>query len=99
MAYLRISTHPGIFTTPPSPDEAMGNINALLEVPHSKVLSEGPRFWDVYRDVTESIVVRGDLVPDAHVAALLLEHGIKKIVTNDMDFLKFPFLRVSNPCE
>lgn len=99
MAYLRISTHPAIFTAPLAPEEAAQNINSLLKLPHARVLSEGPRFWETYRRVTESIIVRGNLVPDAHIAALLLEHGVRKLLTNDSDFLKFPFLKVINPFE
>ncbi len=97
MAYLRISTHPAIFVSPLTPAEATGNVKALLQIPHARVLSEGPRFWEEYQKVTNSIVVRGNLVPDAHIAALLLEHGVKEILTNDTDFLKFPFLKVINP--
>jgi predicted nucleic acid-binding protein len=36
-------------------------------------------------------------VPDAHLAALLLQHGIRTIHTNDNDFRRFPFLKVENP--
>ncbi len=99
MGYLRISTHPTIFASPLTPAESNGNIDSLLRVPHSRVLSEGPRFWEAYREVTKSVVVRGNLVPDAHIAALLLEHGVKEIVTNDTDFLKFGFLKIINPFE
>jgi predicted nucleic acid-binding protein len=43
------------------------------------------------------MAVRGNLVPDAHIAAILLSHGVKEIVTNDADFRRFNFLRVRNP--
>ena len=97
MAYLRISTHPAIFSAPLTPDEAAGNINSLLRIPHTRVLSEGPRFWEAYRRASSTVVARGNLVPDAHIAALLLEHGVNSILTNDSDFLKFPFLKVIDP--
>ena len=41
--------------------------------------------------------VRGNLVPDAHLAALLRQHGIRTLYTNDSDFRKFSFLDVRNP--
>jgi hypothetical protein len=41
--------------------------------------------------------VRGNLVPDAHLAALLKQHGIRRLYTNDADFRKFPFLDVRSP--
>jgi predicted nucleic acid-binding protein len=41
--------------------------------------------------------VRGNLVPDAHLAALLRQHGVRRLYTNDADFRKFAFLDVRNP--
>jgi predicted nucleic acid-binding protein len=41
--------------------------------------------------------VRGNLVPDAHLAALLLQHGVKTLYTKDTDFRKFDFLNVRDP--
>jgi predicted nucleic acid-binding protein len=41
--------------------------------------------------------VRGNLVPDAHLAALLKQHGVRKLHTRDGDFRKFPFLDVRDP--
>jgi predicted nucleic acid-binding protein len=40
---------------------------------------------------------RGNLVPDAHLAALLRYYGVKTLYTHDRDFLKFPFLDVRDP--
>ncbi len=97
MGYLRISTHPAVFASPLDPGEAVQNIGMLLDLPHTRVLAEGPRFWRTYREITGDLPVRGNLVPDAHIAALLLEHGVREIVTNDADFRKFDFIRVVNP--
>ena len=41
--------------------------------------------------------MRGNLVPDAHLAALLRQHGIRTLYTNDSDFRRFSFLDVRNP--
>jgi predicted nucleic acid-binding protein len=41
--------------------------------------------------------VRGNLVPDAHLTAILHQHGVQKIYTEDRDFLKFDFLDVRDP--
>jgi uncharacterized protein len=97
MGYLRIATHPTVFACPLEPKDAIRNVEMLLGLPHTRVLSEGPRFWKTYREITGDLPVRGNLVPDAHVAALLLEHGVREIVTNDADFRKFDFVRVVNP--
>lgn len=59
MAYLRISTHPKIFTHPLSAQEALTNIRTLLQVPHVRPLSEADGFLDVYGEVTGNFPVRG----------------------------------------
>ena len=97
MAYIRISTHPSIFSNPLSPDEALENVEILLNQPRVRVLSEDDGFLVMYRKVTSRLPVRGNLVPDAHLATLLLQHGVRKIYTADSDFKKFEFLEVKNP--
>ena len=96
-AYLRIATHPSIFASPLSPNEAMENIESLQSASHVRFISEGEDFWDSYKQSCEGINVRGNLVPDAHIASLLYEHGIKRIYSRDHDFRKFPFLKVMDP--
>jgi toxin-antitoxin system PIN domain toxin len=97
MSYLRIATHPAVFERPLSASEAMTNIETLLTLPHARFLSEGDGFWDVYRTVTSEVPTRGNLVPDAHLAALLRHHGVKTLYTHDRDFLKFSVLDVRDP--
>lgn len=97
MSYLRIATHPRIFTNPLSPAEAFGNIQTLVSFPQVRTLSEGEDFLDVYRDITSAIPVRGNLVPDAHLAALLRQHEVNTLYTTDTDFRKFAWLKVKNP--
>jgi toxin-antitoxin system PIN domain toxin len=97
MSYLRISTHPTIFASPLDPDEAMRNIEALVQLPHVRVLSEEEGFWDIYRTLTRRLAVRGNLVPDAHLAALLRQHGVRILYSSDRDFRRFDFLEVRDP--
>jgi toxin-antitoxin system PIN domain toxin len=97
MGYLRMATHPSLFAAPLSPAEAQGNIERLFDCPHVRGLSEADGFWRVYREVAGETPVRGNLVPDAHLAAILKQHGIRTLVTHDRDFRKFPFLRVVDP--
>jgi len=54
-------------------------------------------FLQVYREVTGAFPVRGNLVPDAHLAALLRQHGVQRLYTADADFRKFTFLEVRDP--
>lgn len=97
MGYLRIATHPGIFAHPLSSTEAMRNVNALVGLPHVRLLGEEDGFWDVYQDVVRNWPARGNQVPDAHLAALLRQHGVGTLYTSDADFRRFDFLRVVNP--
>jgi len=39
----------------------------------------------------------GNLVHDAHIAAVLLEHGVHEVWTADRDFARFPGLKVHDP--
>lgn len=97
MSYLRISTHPSIFSNPLPPDQALNNIESLLSLPHVRVLSEEKGFLSIYREVVSRFPVRGNLVPDAHLAALLRQHGVRRLYTNDGDFKKFDFLDIQDP--
>lgn len=98
-AYLRVATHPRIFEQPLTPATAMANVEALLELPHVRVLSEADGFWNHYRDVTQSISVRGNLVPDASLVALLRQHGVRVLYTSDKDFKKFDAIDARDPFE
>jgi uncharacterized protein len=97
MSYLRIATHPRIFSAPLSPDEALSNVTTLLALPHVRAVSELDGFIDAYRHVAGEMPVRGNLVPDAHVAAILFQHGVRRLYSNDRDFRKFQSLDVRDP--
>lgn len=97
MSYLRMATHGAIFDRPLSPEQARANVDALVSLPHCRVLSELDHFWIDYRDVTRGLTVRGPLVPDAHLATILRQHGVSTLWTRDRDFRKFDFLTVRDP--
>ncbi|MEO8503922.1 MAG: TA system VapC family ribonuclease toxin [Acidobacteriota bacterium] len=97
MAYLRISTHARVFALPLAPAEAQGNVSELLSLPHVRALGESDGFWTSYLQSASAFVTRGNAVPDAHVAALLLHHGVRTLYTRDADFRRFPGLRVKDP--
>ena len=97
LTYLRVVTHSAILANPLFPERAMDNVEALVRVPHVRLLAAEEGFWDIYRELARAVPVRGNLVPDAHLAALLRQHGIRTLYTNDSDFRKFSFLDVRNP--
>ena len=97
MAYQRIVTHPSIFANPLDPLAAWKNLQSLLALPRTRIITEEPSFADDYLAVTDGIIARGNLVPDAHIATVLRQHGVRRIYTADTDVRKFTFLEVINP--
>ena len=98
MAYLRIATHPSVFVAPLTPAEATGNVERLLALPHVQTPGEHERFWSSYQRVADASV-RGNLVPDAYVVALMHENGVRTIWTHDRDFRRFDSVEVRDPFE
>ena len=97
MSYLRMVTHPSIFDRPLSHAEAVRNVDALLALPHCRVIGEEQGFWRTYQEITADVPTRGNLVPDAYLAAVLSGHGVTTLYTRDRDFRKFKFLTVRDP--
>ena len=97
MSYLRIATHPSIFDKPLTSEEATANVETLLKLPNTRCLAEEEGFWECYRATTDETPARGNLVPDAHLAALLRLHGIKTLHTHDRDYRRFDFLDIQDP--
>jgi toxin-antitoxin system PIN domain toxin len=96
LGYLRIVTHPGILTNPLSPTVAMRNIEALLDRPHVRCPGEADGFWSIFRD-SAGDHPRGNDVPDAHLAALMRQHGVRLIYTRDRGFRRFAGIDVRDP--
>ena len=99
MAYLRVATHPSIFESPLSPEEARRNLEHLLARPHVRAVGEQDGFWSSYLRVVDDLAVRGNLVPDAHLVALLIQHEVGTLWTHDRDFRKFSGIRIRDPFE
>ena len=97
LGYLRITTQPTVFRRPLTHEDAVANIEEIVREPHVRLLAEDDGFWEVYREVTADVPMRGNLVSDAHLAALLRRHGVRTLWTVDRDFLKFRFLDVKDP--
>ncbi len=99
MGYQRMATHPVIFASPLSPAEAWDNVRSILGLQRVQVIGEESSFADDYELSASAFLIRGNLVPDAHLAVILQEHGVKKMYTTDTDFRKFGFLEVINPLD
>ena len=97
MGYLRVVTPPRVFRRPLSAALAQRNIAALLACSNCRLLAENERFWPAFKALAEGMPLVGNLVPDAHIAVLMLANGVRRICTRDRDFRKFDRLVVIDP--
>jgi len=98
MSYLRMATHAATFLSGRFPIKTRRAMSRRCWLRSTcRVIAEEEGFWDIYRDVTNDLPTKGNLVPDAHWAALLSQHGVVKLYTHDKDFRKFAFLDVRDP--
>jgi hypothetical protein len=95
--FLRVVTHPRVFDPPTDVDVALDDLESLLASPSVLLLGEGPTHAAHLRRAVSGGRVIGNLVHDAHIAALVVEHGATELWTADRDFVRFPGLRVRNP--
>jgi uncharacterized protein len=93
---VRIVTNPRIYQRPATIEEALAYAGQVRNQPHAQVISPGPRFWGLFTGLCHDAKARGDLVPDAYLAALAIEYGCE-VVTVDKDFRKFPGVRWRHP--
>jgi hypothetical protein len=94
--FLRVVTHRAFRPAVPM-GEAWHNVEALLASPSVVLLLPTGRHLTALRDVLEESGATGDLVHDAQIAALCLEHGVREILTADRDFRRFRGLKVTDP--
>lgn len=95
--FLRVVTHHRIFDPPSTTGEALEAIRDLLAPPVVRVLSETGRHSVLLQRVLQESRVTGNLIHDAHLVALALEHGVHEILTLDGDFARFPQVSSRNP--
>lgn len=94
--FLRIVTHRRAFSPPATTDEAFDFVETLRGQPHAVIVNPGPRHWDIFSRLCRDVEARGNLVPDAYLAALAIESG-SEFITTDRDFARFPGLRWRHP--
>ncbi len=96
MGYLRIVTHAAILPRPLTAAAAVANVTALLAQPHVQTPGESEGFWDLFVS-TSGAHARGNDIPDAHLAALMRQHGVGVIYTRDRGFRRFPAIEARDP--
>lgn len=95
-AFLRISTHPRAFQRPLDPGAAWERVTDWLAAPVSWIPEPGPEYRRILGDLIHAHGVSGNLIPDAALAALAIEHGVT-LISTDTDFARFRDLRWENP--
>lgn len=96
VAFVRISTHPRALARPLSAADAWAFVEDWLAAPAAWVPEAGAGYRVLLGQLIRQLDLRGNLVSDAALAALCLEHGLT-IVSADSDFARFPTLTWLNP--
>ena len=95
-AFLRLSTSPSMFSTPLSVEEACHQVRSWLGAPAVLLVEPTTRHPDVLCGLLEATGTAGNLVADAHLAAIASEHAAT-VISFDADFLRFPGVRSQRP--
>lgn len=91
-SFLRLATNKRIFPVPTPRDDAFAFVDAVCAQPHHLLTGPGQRHLPLLKQLCAEADAVGDLVPDAVIGAVALEHGCE-VVTLDRDFARFPSLR------
>jgi toxin-antitoxin system PIN domain toxin len=98
LAFVRLATLPAAFPIPLSVDVACDLVGDWLAAPASTVVHPTPRHAGLLGDLLKDSGTAGNLVTDAHVAALAIEHGAR-LCTFDRDFARFAGVRSFTPAD
>lgn len=96
LAFFRLVTHPAVFARPLAPEDALGVLRLWLGRPTATIVEPTPRHLAVLAELLAIVGTAGNLVNDAHLASLSLEHACE-IVSYDADFARFPGVRWRTP--
>jgi hypothetical protein len=96
--FLRVVTHPKVFRPPTPFGLALAFVRACRERANAVLVAPGARHWTIFAKLCREAGARGNLVPDAWLAALAIESGCE-LVTTDRDFARFRGLRWRHPLD
>ena len=96
LAFIRISTNPAAYSRVGSIADVMSVMEELLDQSNVQTISPGAAHWRILSKLIRDAQVTRNLVSDAHLAALAIEHNAA-LCTNDRDFTRFPGLKIVNP--
>lgn len=96
--FARVVTHPRVFSPPEPVESALGFADAIRSRRNAVAVSPGARHWEIFHRLCGEIGAKGNLVPDAYLAALAIESG-SEWITTDRDYSRFAGLRWRHPLE
>jgi toxin-antitoxin system PIN domain toxin len=96
--FVRVVTHPRIFAVPSPIDVALAFAGEVRNRSNCVPVTPGRRHWPIFVELCLAAGAKGNLVPDAWMAALAIESG-SEWVTTDRDYARFPGLRWRHPLE
>ena len=96
LAFLRLTTRPGLFRRPLPFATAFDLVGSWLDQPSATIVHPGPRHLQVLRELLRPLGAGGNLTSDAHLAALAIEHRAE-LCSCDTDFARFHGLKWRNP--
>jgi toxin-antitoxin system PIN domain toxin len=94
--FLRVATHPRVFNPPSTIEQALAFVHNVRNQPNCVIIRPGPRHWAIFEELCRAANVKGNLVPDAFLAALAIESG-SEWITTDRDYSRFPGLSWRHP--
>ncbi|AFM26676.1 type II toxin-antitoxin system VapC family toxin [Desulfomonile tiedjei] len=95
-AFIRIGTNSRVFETPLSLEQALARVQSWLDQPCTRIIRPTERHWTILQQMLVEGQAVANLVTDAHLAALAIEHGCE-LASTDSDFARFTKLKWKNP--
>jgi hypothetical protein len=96
LAFVRIASNPAIMKKPATPSDAFRQVREWLACETAWIPLPGTRHAEILGELLDQPLVTSRQVPDAHLAALAIEHGLV-LCSTDGHFARFPRLRWENP--
>lgn len=96
-AFLRISTNKRIFSKPSSIADATDRLDELFMSPMVEFVGPTEKHWSIYSTILREMNITGDVVVDAYIAAMAVEHGAA-VASADKDFRRFSdYVKIVDP--
>ena len=96
LAFLRLATSSRVFASPLDAADAFSIVDGWLAQPNVAVVQPTDRHLALMRELLAPLGTAGNLVTDAHLAALAVEHSAQ-LCSSDSDFARFPGVRWVDP--